>query len=60
MLGGAGEREYLACEQCGAVVVIAPDELDELRASVRERFGYEVAFADTPMVGRCRRCRTAG
>jgi Fur family ferric uptake transcriptional regulator len=59
MLGGAGEREYLACERCGAVVVVAPDELDELRTSVRERFGYEVTFADTPMVGRCRRCRTA-
>ena len=59
VLGGAGEREYLACEQCGAVVVVDPDELDELRASVRARFGYEVTFADTPMVGLCRRCRSS-
>jgi Fur family transcriptional regulator, ferric uptake regulator len=58
VLAGAGEREYLACERCGDVEVVDPDDLDELRASVRERFGYEVTFADNPMVGLCCRCRT--
>jgi Fur family transcriptional regulator, ferric uptake regulator len=60
MLAGAGEREYLACERCGAIEAVDPDELDEMRASIRERFGYEVAFGDTPMVGLCRRCREDG
>ena len=57
VLAGAGRREYLACRRCGAVMVVDPDELDELRASVRERFGYEVAFSDVPMVGLCQDCR---
>jgi Fur family ferric uptake transcriptional regulator len=59
ILAGAGKREYLACERCGAVAVVVPDELDELRASVRDRFGYEVAFTDVPMVGVCRACRSS-
>lgn len=57
MLGGGHDREYLACERCGGVAVVDPDELDELRNSVRDRFGYEVTFTDNPMVGLCRRCR---
>jgi Fur family ferric uptake transcriptional regulator len=60
ILAGAGKREYLACERCGAVAVVDPGELDELRSSVRERFGYEVAFTDVPMVGVCRDCGSSG
>jgi Fur family ferric uptake transcriptional regulator len=59
VLAGAGEQEYLACGRCGVVTVVAPDELDELRASVRDRFGFEVSFRDVPMVGTCRECRRA-
>ena len=59
VIAGTGRREYLACERCGAVTVVDPDELDELCATVRDRFGYEVAFSDVPMVGVCGDCRDA-
>jgi Fur family ferric uptake transcriptional regulator len=59
VIAGAGKREYLACRRCGKVAIVDPDDLNELRAAVRERFGFEVTFTDTPMVGLCRRCQTA-
>jgi Fe2+ or Zn2+ uptake regulation protein len=56
VLVGGGEREYLACERCGAIEEVEPSELDSLRAGVRERFGYEIGFTHFPMVGLCPRC----
>ena len=50
------EREFLACSECGQTLEVDPDELDEMRAQVRERFGFEVTFRDVPMVGRCPAC----
>jgi Fur family transcriptional regulator, ferric uptake regulator len=55
-LVGGGEHEYLVCDSCGAVRVLAPGELDELRESVQRQFGYEVRFAHFPMVGKCPAC----
>jgi Fur family transcriptional regulator, ferric uptake regulator len=54
---GAAEHEYLACERCGAIVELDPRELEDLRAEVEGRFGYEVSFRHVPMVGHCRECR---
>jgi Fur family ferric uptake transcriptional regulator len=59
VLAGGGKREYLVCDRCGAMTRVAPDELNELRTEIRDRFGYEVRFTDVPMVGRCRECATA-
>jgi Fur family transcriptional regulator, ferric uptake regulator len=56
VLVGGGEREYLACDRCGAIAEIDRSELDPLREDVHERFGYEVAFTHFPMVGLCPRC----
>jgi Fur family transcriptional regulator, ferric uptake regulator len=55
-LTGEGEREYLACEGCGALLDVDPAELDAVRAEVRERFRYEVRFTHFPIVGRCDEC----
>jgi Fur family transcriptional regulator, ferric uptake regulator len=56
VLVGGGEREYLACDRCGAIAEVDRSELDALRADVQERFGYEVRFTHFPMVGLCPRC----
>jgi Fur family ferric uptake transcriptional regulator len=50
------EREYLACECCGALLEAEPGELDAARAAIRERFGYEPRFTHFPIVGRCPAC----
>jgi Fur family transcriptional regulator, ferric uptake regulator len=56
VLVGGGEREYLACDRCGAIEEVDPAELDRLRETVRKSYGYEVRFTHFPMVGRCPRC----
>jgi Fur family ferric uptake transcriptional regulator len=53
---GAGEREYLTCDRCGAIEEVDRSELDSLREEVQDRFGYEVGFTHFPMVGLCPRC----
>lgn len=50
------EREHLVCESCGAVMAVAPGEMDEVRSLIRERFGYEARFGHFPIVGLCKRC----
>jgi Fur family ferric uptake transcriptional regulator len=59
---GVGEREYLFCERCGAVRALSPQDLDPIRAQVRDRFGYEARFTHFPIVGACPACAatTAG
>jgi Fur family transcriptional regulator, ferric uptake regulator len=56
VLIGGDEREYLACDRCGAIEEVDRSELDSLRDKVRERFGFAVGFAHFPMVGLCPRC----
>ena len=60
VLAGGAEREYLVCDRCGAIADLDPDEMDSVRAVIRERYGYEVTFRHVPMVGICRRCRGEG
>jgi len=55
-LVGHGEHEYLYCERCGAVRVVAPAELDPVRASLRDHFGYEARFTHHAIVGTCPGC----
>jgi Fur family transcriptional regulator, ferric uptake regulator len=56
VLAGGVDREYLACDRCGAIADVDPDELDSVRRVIRERYGYEVTFRHVPMVGLCRQC----
>ena len=55
-LVGAGEREYLHCERCGAVRTLEPRQLDPLRKSIRARFGYDVRFTHFALEGTCAEC----
>ena len=56
-LRGRGAREYLVCERCDKVTAVEPAELDEIRAAIRARFGFEAAFGHFPISGLCADCR---
>jgi Fur family transcriptional regulator, ferric uptake regulator len=60
VLASGVEHEYLVCDRCGAIAGVDPDEMDAVRAMVRERYGYEVTFRRVPMVGVCRACLGQG
>jgi Fur family ferric uptake transcriptional regulator len=56
VLEGLGDREYLACEGCGALESVEPSALDGVRDQVRTLSGFEVRFAHFPIVGLCPEC----
>ena len=56
VLAGFGDREYLACESCGALESVQPAALDEVRDAVRELSGFEARFSHFPIVGLCANC----
>lgn len=58
-LVGSGEREYLHCERCGAVRTLDPRQLEPVRRSIRDRFGYEVRFTHFALEGTCPDCARA-
>jgi Fur family ferric uptake transcriptional regulator len=51
-----GEREYLYCVHCHAVRAVTPDQLDPVRALIRQQFGYEARFSHFPVTGACPDC----
>jgi len=55
-LTGHADREYLYCEQCGAIKALEPHELDTVRDTVHERFGYRARFTHFAIVGTCPEC----
>jgi Fe2+ or Zn2+ uptake regulation protein len=63
VLESRADREYLACEACGAVESVDPASLDGVRAAVRDLSGFEARFSHFPIVGLCPHCareRSAG
>ena len=56
VLARGGEREYLVCERCGRLTAVDPEQLDAVRARVRETFGYEARFTHFPIHGLCADC----
>lgn len=56
VLVGFGNREYLACESCGALESVDPAALDGARDAIRELSGFEARFSHFPIVGLCARC----
>ncbi len=56
VLVGFGDREYIACESCGALESVEPDKLDGVRDAVRELSGFEARFSHFPIVGLCPAC----
>ena len=55
-LVGQGEREYLICEACDRIRALDPAELDDVRETIRSRYGFEVRFSHFPLVGLCAAC----
>jgi Fur family ferric uptake transcriptional regulator len=55
-LVGRGEREFLACERCGAVRTLAPEQADPVREKIKELFAYEANFSHFAIVGLCPAC----
>jgi Fur family transcriptional regulator, ferric uptake regulator len=51
-----GDREFLVCEGCDAIRAVDPGELDDVRALLRERFGFRAGFAHLPIAGLCEEC----
>jgi len=52
----ARERDYLVCERCGAIRPVPQGSLDDLRETVRSRFGLLPRFSHYPLVGLCKEC----
>ncbi len=55
-LVGRGEREFIACERCGAVLTLTPDQLGPVRSQIRQLWGYEAHFTHFAIVGLCPVC----
>lgn len=55
-LAGSLADGYVVCDRCGKRKAAGPEQLESVRAAVREQFGYEAAFSHFPIVGLCRRC----
>jgi Fur family transcriptional regulator, ferric uptake regulator len=55
-LVGRDEGEYLYCERCARVTLLASEQLDPVREHIREHFGYHVRFTHFAIVGLCDRC----
>jgi Fur family ferric uptake transcriptional regulator len=53
---GSGEREFLVCEVCGKVSAADTEQLDRVRAVIRDEFGFEARFTHFPIHGRCAGC----
>jgi Fur family transcriptional regulator, ferric uptake regulator len=52
------EVEYLYCERCAKVTVVAPEQIDPIRQQIRDRFGYQARFTHFALVGLCQPCAT--
>jgi Fur family transcriptional regulator, ferric uptake regulator len=55
-LVGRDEGEYLYCQRCGKVTLLAPEELDPVREHLREHFGHTARFTHFAIVGLCEPC----
>jgi Fur family ferric uptake transcriptional regulator len=55
-LVGRDEGEYLYCERCGKLTVLAPDQLAPVRRDIEQRFGHHPRFTHFAMVGLCAEC----
>jgi len=59
-LVGADEPCYVVCERCERVEAVAFSSLEDARAAIRQRVGYEAVFTHFPVVGVCPACATRG
>jgi Fur family transcriptional regulator, ferric uptake regulator len=57
-LATAGEPEFAACEQCGAVEAVPAGRLDGVRDLIERDTGYRARFSHFPLIGTCADCLT--
>lgn len=50
-------REYVVCDSCGCFEAVEEGGLEDVRALIEGRFGYEARFSHFPIVGLCGECR---
>ena len=51
---------YVVCECCERVEAVAFSSLEDARAAIRQRVGYEAVFTHFPVVGVCPACAARG
>jgi Fur family ferric uptake transcriptional regulator len=56
VLLGSDEAEYLYCQRCAKVTIVAPEQLDGARAEIARAVGYETRFTHFAIVGLCETC----
>jgi Fur family ferric uptake transcriptional regulator len=56
VLAGRDDHEYLYCERCAKVTVLAADDLEPVRGELRARFGHTARFTHFAIVGVCAAC----
>jgi Fur family ferric uptake transcriptional regulator len=55
----ARRYEYSLCERCHAVTAFPANKLDDVREELERLLGIAPHFSHFPIVGVCRRCRSA-
>jgi len=55
-LAGSLADGYVVCDACGKRKAATSKQLEHVRSTVREEFGYEAAFSHFPIVGLCPDC----
>jgi Fur family ferric uptake transcriptional regulator len=60
VLVGRGEREYLFCERCRTARAVETEQLDAVRAQIKQLFGHEARFTHFAIVGTCAQCARSG
>ena len=50
-------HQHLVCEVCGEVIDVPPELLDELRATLRKRYKFQLDVGHVALLGRCTRHR---
>ncbi|MDQ3729183.1 MAG: transcriptional repressor [Actinomycetota bacterium] len=55
-LSGSLADGYVVCDGCGKRKAATSEQLERVRSTVREEFGFEAAFSHFPIVGLCSAC----
>jgi len=58
-LAGSLADGYVVCDVCGKRKPATSEQLERVRRTVRNEFGYESAFSHFPIVGLCPTCAKA-
>ena len=51
-----GKHHHLICKKCGKIEEIGDEEIDILRKSLKEKYGFEAEINHLPILGICKDC----